>query len=373
MSLAGTASGFCFACWQVIRCRKALTSTVVDSRDFSAERKRADQKVPMPQGIRIVIIGDADYITGEPDREPLMGPEYLCEYVAGYTAAIAAEAGLRRRSRSGEGMTIDIAAMEAMLPMHQTTFSALAFGSPRQRTGRYYETYPLTARPCRDGHVLICVVTDEEFDRFLIAIGRPDLLADPRFVTKPARFENRDALDAEMAGFLESHDAEHVVEILDANGVTAAKIARADDVRANAQLRHRGFWRDGAMPGNPLPAIQIFGEPGRQRVPSKLARPGASCRPLDGLVVADFTVYWAGPSATCTPCSRASKQWKGASSSFLPSAVKQPYGGRGYPAATAGGPFGTENGAATLLPEDMAFRRARQSYITKLDLSGISQ
>jgi crotonobetainyl-CoA:carnitine CoA-transferase CaiB-like acyl-CoA transferase len=40
------------------------------------------------------------FITGEPDREPLSGPDHLCGYVAGYTAAIAVEAALIRRTRA---------------------------------------------------------------------------------------------------------------------------------------------------------------------------------------------------------------------------------------------------------------------------------
>src|SRR5690606_25041829 len=120
-------------------------------------------------------------ITGEPDREPIIGPEHVCEYVAGYYAASAAEAALRRRQRTGRGETIDISAMEAMLTVHQTTFCNMPFGDFRRRTGRYYEVYPLVTRPCRDGHVKISVVTNEEYDRFLVAIGRPDLLSDERF------------------------------------------------------------------------------------------------------------------------------------------------------------------------------------------------
>ena len=80
-------------------------------------------------------------ITGEPDREPLIGPEYLCEYVNGYAAALAAEAGLRLRQRSGFGCRIDLSAMETMLMMHQTTFEGMALGEERRRTGRCYEVY----------------------------------------------------------------------------------------------------------------------------------------------------------------------------------------------------------------------------------------
>jgi crotonobetainyl-CoA:carnitine CoA-transferase CaiB-like acyl-CoA transferase len=237
-------------------------------------------------------------ITGKPDREPLIGPEFLCEYIAGYEAAIGAEAALALRDRTGEVRKVDVSAMESMLLMHQSTFSMLAAGQVRQRTGRYYETYPLTARPCRDGHVLLGVVTDEEFDRFALAIGRPDLAADPRFADKDVRFVNRDALDAEMDPFIAAHDGDEVVAILDAAGVAAAKVAGIEDVLANPQLAFREYWHPGPMPGNPVPPMKVFAAASQAPRPSPLARERTGRLPLEGLVVADFSVYWAGPSCT---------------------------------------------------------------------------
>jgi crotonobetainyl-CoA:carnitine CoA-transferase CaiB-like acyl-CoA transferase len=247
-------------------------------------------------------------ITGWPDREPLIGPEHLCGYVAGYTAAIAAEAALHERRRIGHGRHVDVSTMEAMLNVHQSTFSRLAAGIVRTRTGRYTEVYPLVVRPCRDGYLSLGVVTDVEFDRLLIAIGRDDLVADRRFGDAASRWEHRDALDAELAAFLGERSADEVVELLDAHGVAAAKVADASDVVADAQLAHRGFWdqphgaRGGSrMPGNPVPGATVSRaapvDAGGRRE-SRLVAARAPGLPLAGIVVVDFTAFWAGPSAT---------------------------------------------------------------------------
>jgi crotonobetainyl-CoA:carnitine CoA-transferase CaiB-like acyl-CoA transferase len=238
------------------------------------------------------------HITGKPEREPLIGPEFLCEYSTGYMAAIGAEAALHLRSRTGRVRSVDVSAMESMLLMHQSTFTMLAAGMIRKRTGRYYETYPLTARPCRDGHVLLGVVTDEEFDRFTLAIGRPELSADPRFADKDERFVNRDALDDEMEPFLLAHDGEEVVASLHAQGVAAAQVAGIEGVSANPQLAFREFWHRGPVPGNPVPQPKVFATAKEPPKLSPLARERVGTLPLEGLVVADFSVYWAGPSCT---------------------------------------------------------------------------
>jgi crotonobetainyl-CoA:carnitine CoA-transferase CaiB-like acyl-CoA transferase len=247
-------------------------------------------------------------ITGDPAREPLIGPEYLCGYVAGYTAAVAAEAALHHCRRTGSGLHVDVSTMEAMLSVHQSTFSRAAAGFIRQRTGRYTEVYPLVVRPCRDGYVSLGVVTEPEFDRFAIAIGRPDLATDVRFADQPDRWAHRDELDAEIGDFLARHDADDVVAILQAQGVAAAKVAEVSDLFANSQLTERGFWELGAvnagkgrMPGQPVPASRAFSGPRPQRSLGSRSVPMVrqhQALPLAGILVVDFTAFWAGPLAT---------------------------------------------------------------------------
>jgi crotonobetainyl-CoA:carnitine CoA-transferase CaiB-like acyl-CoA transferase len=247
-------------------------------------------------------------ITGDPDREPLIGPEHLCGYVAGYTAAVAAEAALQYRRRTGSGLHVDVSTMEAMLSVHQSTFSRAAAGFIRERTGRYTEVYPLVVRPCRDGYVSLGVVTEPEFDRFAIAIGRADLATDVRFADQQARWAHRDELDAEIGDFLSEHGADDVVAILQAHGVAAAKVAEVSDLFANPQLSHRDFWEQatvngstGRMPGQPVRASTVFAGPRPDRSRGSRSVPMTRQHqelPLAGILVVDFTAFWAGPLAT---------------------------------------------------------------------------
>ena len=269
------------------------------------------------------------YITGDPSREPLCGPVNLCGYVGGYTAAMAVQAGSILRQRTGRGSHIDVSVMAAMLSMHQSTFSRLGVGAVRTRTGRYTEVYPLTVLPCRGGHVSLGVALDAEFDQLSIAIGRPEILSDPRFATPAARTQHRDELDAVLLPWLAERDAPEVVAILQAAGLPCAKVATTTEVLANPQLAERGFWESitvegarGRMPGSPVlptgsPPIPAAPGPGHGPVsPEGLqeiisahqrtadSRPlvaGPSGLPLDGdppILVLDLTAFWAGPSAT---------------------------------------------------------------------------
>ena len=240
------------------------------------------------------------YITGDPAREPLSGPENMCAYAAGYTAAFGAEAALIDRMRSGRGRHLDISTMEAMLLLHQSTFARTAAGDLRWRTGRYTEVYPLTVLPCRDGHVSIGVVTDLEFDRLAIAMGIPELPLDPRFAGKAERWDNRAALDAVLAEFLMARDADAIVHHMQAHGVAFSKVTSPQGITKNPQLAHRCYWEEaaggGVMPGDPLRHFHAFVQADRP-----IPAPGAPGElPLAGIKVLDFTIFWAGPSATRT-------------------------------------------------------------------------
>ena len=251
------------------------------------------------------------FITGDPDRPPLAGPQQLCGYVAGYTAAVAVQAALARRRTTGRGGRLDISTMESMLSMHQSTFSRLGAGILRTRTGRYTEVFPLVVLPCRDGHVSIGVVTDDEFDRLTLAMGRPELPLDPRFASSAQRTGHRDELEPILRRWLAPQTAADVVALLHAHGLASAKVASPAELLENEQLEARGYWdrttvggREVKMPGNPLgPRPERTGPPASAGGPApadpKLHPPSslplATPRPLR---VLDLTAFWAGPSAT---------------------------------------------------------------------------
>ncbi|HLK45470.1 MAG TPA: CoA transferase, partial [Acidimicrobiales bacterium] len=141
-------------------------------------------------------------------------------------------------------------------------------------------------QPCRNGYVSLGITLEEEYDRFVTVIGRPELAVDPRFVDRAARADHRDEFDAEVEPFLSGHDAEEIVELLQANRIPCAKVESVTGLLANPQLEARGYWGAGPMPGNPVRGAPL-GPSGR--------RGG-----LAGALVLDFTTFWAGPSATRT-------------------------------------------------------------------------
>jgi crotonobetainyl-CoA:carnitine CoA-transferase CaiB-like acyl-CoA transferase len=66
--------------------------------------------------------------------------------------------------------------------------------------------------------------------RMRIAIGRPELKADPRFATNDARVEHRDELDAIIGGFIGQRTQAEALALFEATGVTVGPVCSVADL-----------------------------------------------------------------------------------------------------------------------------------------------
>ncbi len=218
-------------------------------------------------------------LTGPPAGPPAMAPEGLCSAVAAFTAAVGAEAALA----SGHGFrVIDLSIMDAMLSMHQHTFQRLGTPSPFWRQGNSADgVYPGRPYPCRNGYIQFTVARDEEFDRLAVALGSTELVVDPRFVNSAARVEHAAELDEVLGPLLRDFDRDEVEALLQSHHVPAAACHTLDEYDAA---------------GGPFRIRRVLD--GKRREGASVGRREPGDRPLSGLRVLDFTVWWAGPLAS---------------------------------------------------------------------------
>jgi crotonobetainyl-CoA:carnitine CoA-transferase CaiB-like acyl-CoA transferase len=101
---------------------------------------------------------------------------------------------------------------------------------------------PSNAFQAADGRwVLILCGGDDMFERFLKAIGRLELLEDPRFASNTARVANLAAAEAIVGDWCAQRDSAEIEAAMGRAGVPSAKIASVAEMVENPQLRHRGF------------------------------------------------------------------------------------------------------------------------------------
>ncbi|MEM7190055.1 MAG: CoA transferase [Pseudomonadota bacterium] len=150
---------------------------------------------------------------------------------------------------------------------------------------------------CRDGRwFLLAIVNyeDKAAPGFFKAIGREDLLADPRFADSTARRANAAALMDILDGIFASADWEHWKDRLTEHGVTFGTIARNADIPTDSQLRHAGAVVDDDL-GRAMIGSPVFVDGASKRVPGPapglgehtreiLAEHGYSAQKIEGLL-----------------------------------------------------------------------------------------
>src|SRR5579863_7568390 len=157
-----------------------------------------------------VAYGGLMHLTGEPDRPPVRPGVTVADYLTGVFAAEAALAALYRRDAkgTGQGAVVDASLYGSVLRILEWTIPAYErLGLVRKREGnRLSNSAPLDNYPTTDGRY-VCVVagSDANFSRLCGAMGRPELVDDPRFRSLADRARHGDEINGEVATWAAAH------------------------------------------------------------------------------------------------------------------------------------------------------------------------
>ncbi len=190
-------------------------------------------------------------LVGDPDRPPVRAGVSIGDSIAGlygaFGAVMSLYAALRRRAESSEPLPLDDRIVDVAL--HESIFSMMeslvpdlgAYGVRRERTGgRVQGIAPSNAYVCADGcSVVISGNADAIWPRYMEAIGRPDLAADPGLADNDGRWERRDEIDEAIGAWTARRSREEVLAAMDAAAVPAGPIYTAADIAADPQYRAR--------------------------------------------------------------------------------------------------------------------------------------
>lgn len=179
-------------------------------------------------------------------EQPYTLSNALGDPISGLTGAFAALVALHERERTGRGQWIELAQVEAAIPLlaepiieHQLTGS-----EPRARGNRHPEHAPHGIYRCAgdESWIAISAATDEQWRALAAVLGRGDLARDARFADAAGRKTNEDALDGELSRVLAEKSADDVACELAARGICAAPVNSAAAVLGDPQLQERGYF-----------------------------------------------------------------------------------------------------------------------------------
>lgn len=228
---------------------------------------------------------------------PLSPYSRILELLSGYQAAIAVLALLFRRSTTGKGDSVDLAAIQCALPLLRREMAAYQYhGWIATRGARSWVVAPSGIQRCSDGHVFVAVIEERQWRNLCRLMGVEELVDDPRFKNHLSRFENNDALHPIMEAWFSARTKAVVTELGQQNIVPIAPVNAPSDLFENPQLVARNYFQDITTPTGTIkaPGLAFKAERMESRPPVKLSAT-SSKGPLAGLRILELTHVWAGP------------------------------------------------------------------------------
>ncbi|HWD06269.1 MAG TPA: CaiB/BaiF CoA-transferase family protein [Amycolatopsis sp.] len=184
-------------------------------------------------------------ITGTPET-PVKTGVPTSDIASGMYCAQAVLAALLRRSRTGEGATVEVSMLEATVEwMGYALYTQMYSGKQPARMGLSHASIaPYDAFPTRDGQILIGVQNDAGWRTLVTEVlDAPELAGDPRFATNVERVAHRAQCDAAVGERTARWSSAELDERLAAAGVPAAQLKEVGQVVDHPQLRARDRWR----------------------------------------------------------------------------------------------------------------------------------
>jgi crotonobetainyl-CoA:carnitine CoA-transferase CaiB-like acyl-CoA transferase len=213
-------------------------------------------------------------ITGEEDGEPVRTGTSVVDLTTGANAVQGILAALYVRERTGQGQRVDVSLLSSLVSW--LTYHAVGyFGTgrvPRRMGSRHASVAPYGAFPTKNGYLVVAVATDPLWRRFCQAVGREDLIDDPRFARNGLRIANRGELEPVLDAILAERSAEEWAGIMDRAGVPCSPINSIDKVLSLPQVVQQELVID--LPREDIPefrmpgiAIKLSETPGTARLP----------------------------------------------------------------------------------------------------------
>jgi crotonobetainyl-CoA:carnitine CoA-transferase CaiB-like acyl-CoA transferase len=181
-------------------------------------------------------------VTGEPTGEPQRVGVVIVDLLTGVYAATAILAALWHRDRTGRGEHIDLALYDvAMAAMsHRATEFLLTGMVPGRKGSGSAGNVPARNFRCSDGVLCVQAGGDANYAKLCAALGRADLLRDPRFRTRAGRTQNEALLYEILDPLFAGRSVAEWFDLLTQHRIYCGPVYDVAQSYADPQTVHRG-------------------------------------------------------------------------------------------------------------------------------------
>jgi crotonobetainyl-CoA:carnitine CoA-transferase CaiB-like acyl-CoA transferase len=180
-----------------------------------------------------------------------------------------------REVKGGKGQVIDLPLFDPIVSILGPEAAIYKLtGTLKQRTGsRSATTSPRNVFQTKDGRwIAISASMQVMVNRLFKAIGRADMLDDPRFKTNADRVRHADECEAPVIAFIKARTLAENLAFFEKEEITAAPVYDQDQLVADPHVQARGIIAE--MPDDEMGAIPMHAViPRLARTPGDYYRP----------------------------------------------------------------------------------------------------
>jgi CoA:oxalate CoA-transferase len=188
-------------------------------------------------------LGGIMSITGHPGMPLTRVGTSVGDLAGGLYTAVALNAALLHRERTGEATKVDVALFDCQLALLENAIMRYTVTGeiPGPMGARHPSITPFEAFATADGNLIIAAGNDGLWVKLAYALDRSDLAEDPRYKTNALRNQHQAELKAEIEEVLRRHDTEHWIGVLEAGGVPCGPVNNVAQALAHPQVAARNM------------------------------------------------------------------------------------------------------------------------------------
>ena len=188
-------------------------------------------------------LGGIMSITGHPGQPPVRIGMSIGDIGAGLYTAIAVNAALLHRERTGEATKVDIGMFDCQLALLENAVMRYTVSGqvPGPLGARHPSITPFEAFATADGAMIVAAGNDGLYQKLCDALGRADLAAAPEYKTNDLRNQNQAKLKAEIEGELKQQPTSAWIERFERAGIPCGPINNVAQALAHPQVVARNM------------------------------------------------------------------------------------------------------------------------------------
>lgn len=209
-------------------------------------------------------------ITGNEGQPPSRVGMSIGDIGAGLYTAVAVNAALVHRLKTGESTKVDIAMFDCQLALLENAIMRYTVEKeiPGPLGARHPTITPFEAFATSDGSIIIAAGNDSLFVKMCEALGRADMAANPDYKSNALRQKSQKKLKQEIESVLKTNTTDHWIAVVSKGGVPCGPINNIAQAIQHPQVAARNMLvsvPDGSggtltLAGNPL-KMSAFEDP----------------------------------------------------------------------------------------------------------------